>query len=76
MLERFKAVLERDPDNAEATSGLHAIVTRYVALANRVARKGQFEKAESFLQRADQVGVDTDKLLAAREQLTEMRANQ
>lgn len=73
--ERFQAVLARDPANAEATSGLHAIVTKYVALAKRVARDGRFEKAESFLQRAERVGVSTDTLLAARQQLAEMRAN-
>ncbi len=74
-LERFQAVLARDPANAEATSGLHAIVTRYLALAERVAREGRFDKAESFLRRAERVGVDADTLVAARQQLAESRAN-
>ena len=73
--ERFQAVLARDPTNAEATNGLQAIVARYVALARRVAHDGHFEKAESFLQRAERIGVGTDTLLAARQQLAEMRAN-
>ncbi|MFT5449849.1 MAG: hypothetical protein ACI9DC_005047 [Gammaproteobacteria bacterium] len=74
-LERFQAVLALDPANADATSGLHAIVTKYLALAKRVARAGRFDKAESFLQRAERVGVNADTLLAARQQLAEMRAN-
>lgn len=74
-LERFQTVLTRDPDNAEATSGLHAIVTRYVTLARRVARDGRFDKAESFLQRAERAGVAEDTLREARQQLAEMRTN-
>jgi len=74
-LERFQAVLARDPANAEATNGLQSIVTKYLALAQRVARDGRFDKAESFLQRADRVGVNAEKLRAARQQLAEMRAN-
>jgi hypothetical protein len=74
-LERFQAVLALDPNHAEATNGLQTIVTKYVALAQRVARDGRFDKAESFLQRADRIGVSADTLLAARQQLAKMRAN-
>ena len=47
-LERFQTVLAGDPANADATSGLHAIVTRYLALAQRAARDGRFDKADSL----------------------------
>ena len=74
-LERFQAVLALDPANADATSGLHSIVTKYLALAKRAERDGRFDKAELFLQRAERVGVNADTLLAARQQLAEIRAN-
>ena len=74
-LERFQAVLARDPANTQATNGLQAIVTKYLALAKRAERDGRFDKAELFLQRAERVGVNADTLLAARQQLAEMRAN-
>jgi hypothetical protein len=74
-LEGFRAVLALNPDNADAKRGLNEIVSRYLSLAQRVARASRFEKAESFLQRADQVGVNAKALLAARQQLAETRAN-
>ena len=74
-LERFQAVLARDPSNADAKSGLHLIVTKYLALAKRVAGDGRFDLAESFLQRAQRVGMNEDAVLAAQQQLAEMRAN-
>lgn len=74
--ERYQQVLAREPGNEKANSGLRDIVARYIVLAQRVAKDGRFEKAESFLKRAQSIGVSGDELTSAREQLAKLQANQ
>jgi hypothetical protein len=56
-LERFQAVLARDPANADATSGLHAIVTKYLALASVCPERAVFTESLNDLRASASGGV-------------------
>ena len=51
-LDRYKNVLILEPKNAQAVSGIAAIVTRYGVLATRSQRRGQLSQADGYLQQA------------------------
>jgi serine/threonine-protein kinase PpkA len=53
--ERYKQILLLDPENAEAQTGLQAIVDRYVAMAEKEIDKSNFDAARGFLDRASTV---------------------
>ena len=51
----FMRVLAVEPDNAVALQGIQDIVAQYLQLAEQASRQGQFENAENYLHRAEQV---------------------
>ena len=51
----FNRALALDPDNQIALDGLRDIAGRYLQLADLAARQGQFNNAENFMRRAEQV---------------------
>lgn len=61
--DRYRAVLLVDPGNTRASSGLQAIVLRYLELARLAAARGALAQAEGFLERA--ALVDEDNPLVA-----------
>lgn len=61
--DRYRAVLLLDPGNTRASSGLQAIVLRYLELARLAAGRGALSEAEAFLERA--AFVDEDNPLVA-----------
>lgn len=50
--EKYRAVLEIDPDHPGAREGLREIATRYVGMADRAIGGGDLEKARTFVDRA------------------------
>ena len=50
--DRFRAVLDFDPENIVALQGVKDIVIRYVALADEAIQSRQYDNAESLLSRA------------------------
>lgn len=57
--ERYMAVLELDPGNPAAETGLGKIVESYQRLAENAIRDNNYRLAATFLQRAEQVAVST-----------------
>lgn len=57
--ERYMTVLELDPGNPAAETGLGKIVESYQQLAERAIRDNNYRLASTFLQRAEQVAVST-----------------
>jgi tetratricopeptide (TPR) repeat protein len=70
----FSRVLAFEPDNAVAHDGLRDIALRYVQLAGAASRQGQFDNAEAFLRRAEDVDDELPALAAARQTLATARA--
>ena len=50
--ERYRRVLDLDPSNAQARSGLRAVADRYLGLADASVRKGDASQAREYLDKA------------------------
>lgn len=71
--DRFRRVLEMDPDNEIAQQGLADIAQRYANLARDAALQGLFDQAELFLTRARRVDPGHPALAAVVETLDSER---
>lgn len=60
--EAYQAVLELDPDNHRARSGLRLIAERYAELARLALDQGQLRVAQNHLARAEQLAPDLPQL--------------
>lgn len=67
--ERYRQVLELDPDNAEAQEGLQGIVGRYHGLVEDALVRGAFDTAERHLESARSVDPGADWLLPMQEEI-------
>jgi hypothetical protein len=63
---RYRAVLALDPANEAALQGLHAILTRYLALSKSAANDNSFEVARGYLDKAAVVSAGAESIAAAR----------
>ncbi len=69
----FKAILDFEPDNEVALQGIRDIVMRYTELADAATRLGQYDSAQSYLNRAAGIGVNTGVIADARQRLEQAR---
>jgi len=69
----FRAVLDFEPDNDVALQGMRDIVQRYVELADAAIKIGQYENAESYLERGASLGVNSGVVRDAQRQLEQAR---
>lgn len=51
----FSRVLSIEPNNSVALNGIQEIVSQYLQLAEQAGRQGQFDNAQQYLRRAEQV---------------------
>ncbi|MBB85376.1 MAG: hypothetical protein CL931_16325 [Deltaproteobacteria bacterium] len=65
----YQQILKIDPNNADATSGLRSIASRYVAMADRAIDLGELEKAETYVDRARQADDEYAGIRAIEERL-------
>lgn len=70
----FSRVLAFEPDNTVAHEGLRDVALRYLQLADTASRQGQFDNAEIFLRRAEDVDDELPAIAAARQRLEAARA--
>ena len=68
-LDKYRAVLARDPANARAKAGLQKIVGRYLDLAAAAAHHEEFDSARDYLKRAQEVNPRDGRTRAAFEAL-------
>ncbi|MDR2212221.1 MAG: hypothetical protein LBE21_01145, partial [Pseudomonadales bacterium] len=73
--DRYREVLAMEPNNQVALQGLNEIVARYVLLADEARNKGQYDQAQTLLDRAALVDGRTGELNAAYERLAQSRTN-
>lgn len=71
--DRFREVLDIAPDNDVARQGMRDIVTRYVELADAAIKVGQYDNAESYLDRAERIDDDREVVDDARRRLARAR---
>ena len=69
----FRAVLDFEPDNEVALQGIRDIVQRYVELADAAMQIGQYDNAESYLNRGARLGVNDAIINDARNRLEQAR---
>lgn len=50
-LERYQAVLDRDPGNERARAGIDAVAARYAELARGSLGRGELDRAERYIER-------------------------
>lgn len=70
----FSRVLAFEPDNTVARDGMRDIALRYLQLADTASRQGQFDNAETFLRRAENVDDGLPAIAEARQTLATARA--
>ena len=63
---RFQRILAIDPSNEIALEGIEQILLRYIELSIEASRRGQFDDAESYLERAAFVDKDHSALTEAK----------
>lgn len=68
-LDKFKKVLELEPENAKAAQGIDRIVARYVALADRALGHHDFDRAQAYLDRATSIRPDAANVAGVRTRL-------
>ena len=62
-LYRYKQVLDMDPGNQQANSGIMQLVDRYVKFADRAITEQQFDKARTYLKQVETGLPAIDRLL-------------
>jgi MSHA biogenesis protein MshN len=70
----FQEILTLSPGNQPAVEGLQRIAGRYLALAQDAHQRGEYQRAETLLQRADFVAPGYAAIAQLREQLREQPA--
>lgn len=70
-VEKLRAVLALDPDNADATRGLEEVVGRYVLWANAAMDRDDWDRARDYLARAETVSPHASDVALARARLSE-----
>ncbi len=71
--DRYQQVLNYDPGNEVALSGIRQIAERYVELAEASIAIGQFDSADNQLRRATQINRDNPRIATTRQRLDEAR---
>lgn len=69
-LEYFNEVLALDPANPVAADGYHRIAERYGVLARSEVRRGNYTKADDFVQRGLSLDPQNTELLALRDEVS------
>lgn len=73
-LERFRKVLELEPENTKAQQGIERVVERYVGFADQARARREFAKAEGFLNQAAAIRPDANKVASARARVAAEKA--
>jgi serine/threonine protein kinase len=71
--EKYRDVLTLDPTNVTAQQGIAGIARRYLDLAQRDIEAGEFQRADTYLRRAEALNPGQPEAMAARELLTRKR---
>lgn len=71
--EGFRAILDFEPDNEVALQGMRDIVQRYVELADAAMKIGQYDNAQSYLERGKTLGVNPSVIIDAQGRLERAR---
>ena len=71
--ERYKAVLKIEPDNKTAKSGIEKVASRYVKLAEDSIKKKEFNKADTFIAKAETVQPGREDVAQTIERLSATR---
>ena len=69
----YRMVLREEPANARALDGLHRIVGKYVTLARGRIKARDWDRAETYLNRASTVSEADDRILSVRDELRSAR---
>ena len=69
--DKYLAVLKIDEENEAAKLGIQAIADRYVSLAYRAMDKNALGQAKNYLRKARTIQPDSNKLVAAQQELQE-----
>ena len=72
-MDKYKQVLIINPMNQKARDGLKRIVGKYVAWARRRIKAGDYDKAEVFLKRAENVREGDERVMALRDELKRIK---
>jgi serine/threonine protein kinase len=73
--EKYRKVLEIDPDNQQAKQGIQLIVGQYLTLAKRSADSGAYDKALERLAIAEKILPDSPKVQSVMEEIKQKRSN-
>ena len=64
--DKYKAILELEPNHPRALDGIQSVGTRYLELAKNAVAQGNYEKADEYLAKAEMVSPRHPDLASAR----------
>ena len=73
-LETYRAILQLEPNHAEALAGLAGIKEQYIQWAEDARQQQDWDKAETFYERALRVEPQDSAVIAARQAVQEAKA--
>ena len=68
-LDDYQAVLQLEPENVEAVSGIKKIAERYVAMAQDDIKEGELAKAEQMLDKASSIDPEGREMVSLRKEI-------
>lgn len=72
--QKYRRILTLDPKNADARHGLARIVGKYITLADEAASTLSFDRAEDYLDSANQFKLQSKQIAAARVRIQAARS--
>jgi len=73
-LDTYRRILELDPDNEEARTGLLKIRDAYILLARKAIGRNDLDQAEKYLEKAEEIVSQDKRVQAVRERIAAERA--
>ncbi len=73
--DKYLKVLNIDEDNEEALQGIRTISDEYVRLANNAITRGDLDKADSYLKKAEAISPESETVINAQARLIDSKLN-
>ena len=68
-LDKYQSILMIDENNAEANEGIRSISDKYISLAYGAMQSNKLDKADKYIEKAEKINSESDKVAAARSAL-------
>jgi len=75
-LNKYQSILMIDENNAEANEGIRSVSDKYISLAYGAMQSNKLDKADKYIEKAERIYSESDKVAPARSTLQAKYAEQ